>query len=168
MKRVALTAVAFALGLTVSVNGAMGQDKMRDVRDRRPFALESGHVDSRNLIGMRVNTPDGKHVGEIDQLLVNLKDGKVSHVIVGFGGLAGIGERHVVVPWTQVKIQADARKDRVATIDPAILDSAPRYARDASRDRTSAASPPTGAAGDRDRDGVPNRVDRAPNNPDKK
>lgn len=169
MKRVALTTLAVVLGLTVSVNGAVAQDKMRDVKDRAAFTLDSDHLDSKHVIGMKVNTPDGKHVGEIDQLLISLKDGKVSHAIVGLGGFAGIGERHVVVPWTQVKIQAarNDRKDMVATIDRAALDSARRYSRDA-RDRAPAASPATAPAADRDRDGVPNRVDRAPNNPDKK
>jgi sporulation protein YlmC with PRC-barrel domain len=169
MKRVALTALAFALGLTVSVNGAMAQDKMRDVKDRAVFTLDSGHVDSKHVIGMKVKTPDGKHVGEIDQLIINVRDGKVSHAIVGLGGFAGVGERHVVVPWSEVKLQADRndRKDMIAMIDRAALDSARRYSRDV-RDRVPAASPATAPAADRDRDGVPNRIDRAPNNPDKK
>lgn len=168
MKRAALGAMAFALGLAVSVNGADAQDKMRDVKDRPAYTLETGHVDSKYVIGMKVNTPDGKHVGEIDQLIVNTRDGKVSHAIVGLGGFAGVGEQHVVVPWSQVKIQADSkdRKEMVATIDRAALDSARRYSRDA-RDRAPAASPATAPAGDRDRDRVPNKVDRAPNNPNK-
>ncbi len=119
MKRAGLTAVALAFGLAVSVTGADAQDKMREVKDRPAFTLDSGHVDSKHVIGMKVVTPDGKHVGEIDQLIVNVKDGKVSHAIVGLGGLAGVGEQHVVVPWSQVKIHADRndRKDMAATID---------------------------------------------------
>lgn len=167
MKRAVFTALALAFGLAVSVNGAVAADKMRDVKDRAAFTMDSGHLDSKHVIGMKVNTPDGKHVGEIDQLIVNVKDGKVSHAIVGLGGLAGIGEKHIVVPWSQVKISGDraGRKAMAAVIDAAALDSAPRYAGD--RDHATSASPATAPAGDRDRDGTPNKVDRAPNNPNK-
>ena len=165
MKRVALSVVAIAFGLAVSANGAVAEDKMRAVKDRAAFTLESGHVDTKHIIGMKVVGADGKRVGEIDQLIMNPKDGKVSHAIVGLGGLAGVGERHVVVPWSDVKIQG-AGKDMSAMIDRAALDNARRYTRDA-RDTAPAASPATAPARDRDRDGAPNRLDRAPNNPNK-
>ena len=169
MKSVAVAAMALALGLAVAGNGvAADEPKMRDMKDRAAYTLDRGHVDTKHVIGMKVNTPDGKQVGEIDQLIMSVKDGKVSHAVVGLGGVAGVGERHVVVPWSQVKIQtAMDRKDMVATIDRAALDSAPRYSRDA-RDRAPAASPATAPAADRDRDGAPNRMDRAPSQPDKK
>jgi sporulation protein YlmC with PRC-barrel domain len=161
--------MALALGVALAPNGAAADDKMRDVKDRAAFTLERGHVDTKHVIGMKVNTPDGKHVGEIDQLVMNVQDGKVSHAIVGLGGLAGVGERHVVVPWSQVKIQSATqdRKDMVATIDRAALDSAKRYSRDL-RDGSPAASPATAPAADRDRDGTPNRMDRAPSDSTKK
>jgi len=166
MKTSALTAMALALGLAFAANGAVADE--RPMKDRAAFTVDNAHMDSKHLIGMRVNTPDDKNVGEIDHLIVNMRDGKVSHVIVGVGGLAGVGEKHVVVPWSQVKIRHEGRKDKdtVAIIDRANLDRAPRYTR-VDRDRVPAASPSTAPAKDRDRDGVPNRVDRAPNNPNK-
>jgi len=168
MKRAVFTAMALAFGLAASVHGAEAQDKMRDVKDRPAFTWEAGHVDSKKVIGMKVNTPDGKHAGEIDQLIVDAKDGKISHAVVGLGGVAGIGEKHVVVPWSQVKIQAERgdRDDMVATIDRTALDSAKRYTREG-KDRGPAASPATAPSGDKDRDGVRNRSDRAPSNPNK-
>src|SRR5262245_42929426 len=99
-------------------------------------------MDSKHLIGMKVNTPDDKRVGEVDQLIVKTSDGKVSHVVIGLGGFAGVGEQHVVVPWSDVKIRPDGRDRAVAVIDRATLDSAPRFTR-ADRDRAPAASPAT-------------------------
>jgi len=166
MKRAAFAALAFAVGLGVSVNGAVAADKMRDPKDRAAFTMDKSQLDSKHVIGMKVNTPDGKHVGEIDQLIVNVKDGKVSHAVIGLGGLAGVGEQHVAVPWSQVKVQANKndRKDMVAIIDRTTLDGARRYTGE--RDTTSA-SPATAPTGDKDRDGVSNRADRAPSNPNK-
>ena len=158
--------MAFAFAVAAGATGAQAADeKMRDVKDRPAFTMESGQVDTKRVIGMKVTTPDGKHAGEIDQLLVNVRDGKITHAIVGLGGFAGVGERHVVVPWSQVKVQAQGdRRDLVAMIDRATLDSARRYSRDAS---APAASPATAPAADRDRDGTKNKADRAPNNPNK-
>jgi sporulation protein YlmC with PRC-barrel domain len=167
MKTFAVAAVALTFALAFPAGAVLAEEK--PMKDRAAFTVEGDHMDSKHLIGMKVNTPDDKHVGEIDQLVVNTRDGKVSHVIVGLGGLVGVGEHHVVVPWSQVKIRHEGRdRDKdVAVIDRAILDNAPKYVR-TERDRTPAASPSTTNPNrDRDRDGVPDRLDRAPNNPNK-
>ena len=153
-------AVVVALGLTTSA--AIAADK----HDRdRVTMRDGGHVDSKDLIGMRVETMDGKRAGKIDRLLFDRGDGKISHAVVGLGGVAGVGKKQVVVPWSQVRISRDAKKSdkMVAMIDRGTLDSAPRYSARFDRDYVPSASP----GGDRDRDGVPNRVDRAPSNPKK-
>jgi sporulation protein YlmC with PRC-barrel domain len=186
MKKLAVTALAVALAFSGISSAAADSDRARDGKDRardaqgRVWKADAAHVDSNDLIGMKVRTPDGKNAGEIDQLIVNTKDGKVTHAVIGVGGVAGIGERKVVVPWSQLTLARDQkdRDDVIVTIDRAALDRAPRYeSRD--RDRPAAASPatdrdrdrlrdrPAGAAADRDRDGVRDRSDRAPANPNK-
>jgi sporulation protein YlmC with PRC-barrel domain len=172
MKKIALAALALAIGLAGATDGFANSNKARDARDRAAFTVNAGHIDSKHLVGMRVFTADGKHVGEIDHLIVGMKDGRVSHAIVGLGGVAGVGERHVVVPWSRVRIAADPkdpkdRKDMVAMIDRATLDNAQRYTC-VDRIGAPAASPRLAPAGDRDRDGVRNRDDRAPYNPNKR
>jgi sporulation protein YlmC with PRC-barrel domain len=117
------------------------------MKDRTAFSLGGGQMDTRHLVGMRVYTEDGKNAGEIDHLVVDVKSGQVTHAIVGMGGLAGIGERHVVVPWARVRIAADPkdpkdRKDMVAMIERVTLDTAMRYTR-ADRPTAPAASPVT-------------------------
>jgi sporulation protein YlmC with PRC-barrel domain len=159
MKRTALVAIALAVGLTGAVDGyAADKDKV-DRQERAAWRADANHLDSKTVIGMKVRGADGKDLGEVDRLLVNMSDGKVSHAVIGVGGVAGIGERHVVVPWSQIKFGRDDRNNPVATIDRATLESAPRYTADRDRDRVPAASP---ATRDRDRDGVRDRTDRAP------
>jgi sporulation protein YlmC with PRC-barrel domain len=122
-----------------TTTGDMKRDSQRAAWQKPAEAMES-----TKLIGARVKGADGKDVGEIDSLVVS-KDGKVSHVIVGKGGVAGIGETKVVVPWSDVKVGFDRDRDNpVITMDPAALDRAPKYERRAARDdRTPAASPGT-------------------------
>ena len=158
MKRTALTVLAVAVALGVVAPGALAEDK--DRRASMTYAFERGQVDSRHLIGMRVEFPDGKRAGTVDHLIFD-KDRKLSHAVIAKGGFAGIGRKEVVVPWSQLRMRRDDGGKGVAMIDRATLDNAPRYSRD---DRAPAASPATAPSADRDRDGVPNRLDRAPSN----
>jgi sporulation protein YlmC with PRC-barrel domain len=110
---------------------------------RQAWAVPSTSVESRHIVGMTVKSTQGKDVGEIDQLIVNPSDGKITHVVLGRGGLMGVGEQKVVLSWSDLKIQADPdnRNRWVAMTDQAKIDSAPRY--EARRDAPPAASPAT-------------------------
>lgn len=110
---------------------------------RQAWAVPSTSVEGRHIVGMKVKSTQGKDVGEIDQLIVNPSDGKITHVVLGRGGLMGVGEEKVVLSWSDLKIQADPdnRNRWVAMTDQAKIDSAPRY--EARRDAPPAASPAT-------------------------
>jgi sporulation protein YlmC with PRC-barrel domain len=110
---------------------------------RQAWAVPSNAVEAKQVIGMRVKNDQGKDVGEIDQLIVDPADGKITHVVLGRGGMLGVGEQKVVLPWSDVKIQPDAnnRNRWLAMVNQSKIDSAPRY--EARRDGTPAASPST-------------------------
>jgi sporulation protein YlmC with PRC-barrel domain len=114
---------------------------------RETWQKPDGAVDSSKLIGARIKNAEGKDLGEIDGLVVSSTDGKVTHVIVGRGGIAGIGETKVVVPWSDMQMRWDRDRDNiVVSMEQSKLDTAPRYqerraARE--RDRAPAASPGT-------------------------
>lgn len=110
---------------------------------RQAWAAPSTSVESRHIVGMTVKSTQGKDVGEIDQLIVDPSDGKITHVVLGRGGLLGVGEQKVVLAWSDLKIQADPdnRNRWVAMADQTKIDSAPRY--EARRDAPPAASPAT-------------------------
>jgi len=160
MKKLIVTALALTIGL-FAVDGYAGDTKAGAV-----YKMDANHLDSKKVICMRIKGADGKDLGEIDQLIMNMSSGKITHAIVGLGGLAGVGEKHVVVPWSDLKFTRDGDKT-VVTMDRAKLEAAPRFTRDSDRDRVPAASPATAPRGDRDRDGVSNKNDRAPDNPKK-
>ena len=64
-------------------------------------------------------------------------------MVIGLSGVAGVGEKKVVVPWSELKFApvTEAKKNAI-TMDEAKLESAPRYDRTAARsDVAPAASP---------------------------
>jgi len=125
----------------------------------------AGLHETKDIIGTRIKNTAGKDLGEVDQLLID-RNGKVTHVVVGIGGLAGVGEKKVVVPWSDLKFAAVAEgKKNAIVMDEMKLESAPRY------DRTAAAASPRtrpASTKDSDADGKSDRTDKAPLDPTKK
>ncbi|MDF1740907.1 MAG: PRC-barrel domain-containing protein [Verrucomicrobiales bacterium] len=72
-------------------------DKVKKTPTRR--SLEAASLQSAEVFNMQ-----GEEVGNIHQLLVNPKSGKIGHAIVSVGGFLGIGDRLVAVPWKEIKV----------------------------------------------------------------
>jgi sporulation protein YlmC with PRC-barrel domain len=144
VKNFTLATLMAALTLTLALDTAAQQRSAP--AQREAWQMPAGAVESGKLIGARIKNADNKDIGEIDALIVNSADGKITHVVVGKGGIAGIGETKVVVPWSDVTLRAE-RDTVVVSMDQAALDRAPRYERRQAgeRDRTTqpAASPRT-------------------------
>ena len=166
-------AVLFAAPLVVSAQTTRPADRPSGDTKAPAWKADPGLHETKDIIGTRIKNAEGKDLGEVDQLLIDTRTGKVSHVVIGLGGLMGVGEKKVVVPWSEVKFAptADGKKNAVV-MDQAKLESAPRYERRAAVDRSPSASPattpaPKSSVRDSDRDGKPNATDRAPYNPNK-
>jgi sporulation protein YlmC with PRC-barrel domain len=55
------------------------------------------------LIGVNVKNNDGETIGEVDDLIMSSGD-KMLQAILSVGGFLGIGERHVAVPFKDIKV----------------------------------------------------------------
>ena len=77
------------------------------------------------LIGTDAVAADGRKVGTIENLLVS-PNGRVDYVVLEWGGVLGLGQRKVAVPWQDVVLNADSTQ---ATIDMTKeqLEQAQRY-----------------------------------------
>lgn len=58
------------------------------------------------LIGKSVYNPAGDRVGEIDEIVVN-RNSRATGAVVGVGGFLGVGEKKVVVPFDNMRMQGD-------------------------------------------------------------
>jgi sporulation protein YlmC with PRC-barrel domain len=85
-----------------------------------------------NQLDYDVWNGEGDQIGEVDDMVVDLANSRVSYVIVGTGGFLEIGERHVLVPWDSLQLQTEGDDttvgDRYAFIlqtDQETFDNAP-------------------------------------------
>jgi sporulation protein YlmC with PRC-barrel domain len=163
-----LLASFVALLVTAPLVASAQTTRPADPRDTKaPAWKQGGLFETKDIIGTRIKSVDGKDLGEVDQLLID-RNGKVSYVVIGLGGLAGVGENKVVVPWSDLKFASVTEgKKNAITMDAAKLEKAPRYDRSARLDTTPAASPRSPVQ-DSDKDGKSNRTDKAPLDPTKK
>jgi len=61
------------------------------------------------MIGDDVINPNGENLGEIEDFMIDLVNGKVVYAILSFEGVLGIGERLFAVPLSALRMDEDAR-----------------------------------------------------------
>ena len=142
-----LVATLFDLELvwqgTMLVRETMAAEQTTTARSTSPetWKNQQGLREASTILRARVKSTDGREIGEIDQLLIDPRDGRITHAVIGMGGF--LAERQVVVPWSEVRFsgtQPGRRGHSSITIDPEILERAPRYTRRAGRLRGGAAT----------------------------
>jgi sporulation protein YlmC with PRC-barrel domain len=97
-----------------------------------PSEFRAMRVDQ--LVGKSVYNSAGERVGEIDEVVVN-RNSRATAAVVGVGGFLGVGEKKVVVPFDNMRMQGDRivapnlTKDGVNTMQSYQGDNWYRYER---------------------------------------
>ncbi|OJA89808.1 PRC-barrel domain-containing protein [Burkholderia ubonensis] len=61
------------------------------------------------LEGDRVVTADGVYVGRIKEIILDVDSGRVAYAALSTGGLFGIGDRLLAIPWDALTLDAERR-----------------------------------------------------------
>jgi sporulation protein YlmC with PRC-barrel domain len=57
-----------------------------------------------SIIGDKVENPKGENLGKIDNLMVNINDGRIEYAVIEFGSFLGIGGKLFAIPFTELQI----------------------------------------------------------------
>ncbi len=60
------------------------------------------------VTGMKVKNPDQEELGTIDELVININDGKVRYAALSFGGVLGVGDKLFAIPWDALQFKQNA------------------------------------------------------------
>jgi sporulation protein YlmC with PRC-barrel domain len=68
-----------------------------------PSSQQQGQMRTSELIGSTVRDSQGKEIGEIEDVVLDLQRSRVHAAVLSFGGIMGIGEKHFAFPVGQLK-----------------------------------------------------------------
>ena len=78
------------------------------------------------LIGEKVYNPEGIELGDIKDIMLDVKAGSIAYVVLSFGGFLGIADKLFAVPWTSLEPD-DVYKRFILDVDKERLESAPGF-----------------------------------------
>jgi PRC-barrel domain len=116
-------------------HGFGGNDRLSRVLQDFPgrsFCMAMDDRETGNLIGSdkvegtAVYGADDNKVGSIERVMIDKISGRVSYVVLGFGGFLGLGNDHYPLPWQSLKY--DTRLGGYVTgVTAKQLEGAPKY-----------------------------------------
>lgn len=67
-----------------------------------------GASKATSLIGKPVKNSEGKDLGDIQDLVINWRDGGfVEYAVLSFGGVFGVGDKYFAIPWEAMALSDD-------------------------------------------------------------
>jgi sporulation protein YlmC with PRC-barrel domain len=81
------------------------------------------------LSGDAVRNMADEKLGTVDEIMLDVESGRVSYVVVSFGGVLGIGDKLFAIPWNAFTIDED-RKCFVLDFAKERLENAPGFDKD--------------------------------------
>jgi sporulation protein YlmC with PRC-barrel domain len=91
-------------------------------------------VSSNDVQGTEVYGTDGKHVGEVDHLIIDKMSGRVGYAVISFGGFMGLGHSHYPIPWSALSYDTSLGGFRTSITEQQLKDM-PQFSDDSWQDR---------------------------------
>jgi hypothetical protein len=98
----------------------------QNAMDRKEFGNLIG---SDKVEGTAVYGADDRKIGAVERVMIDKISGRVSYVVLGFGGFLGLGNDHYPLPWQSLKYDTRLGGYRVGVTESQ-LRGAPKYSDD--------------------------------------
>ena len=92
--------------------------------ERTPTVLSA-----TTLIGDDVRNRQGEDLGDVTDIVLDLRNGRVAYAVLDFGGFLGMGNKLFAVPWKAMTLDTE-NKCFVLDIDRTRLENAPGFPKD--------------------------------------
>ncbi|MFN7784685.1 MAG: PRC-barrel domain-containing protein [Lysobacterales bacterium] len=83
---------------------------------------------AETLIGNDVYNGAGEHLGDVKEIMLDMRSGRVSYAVLSFGGFLGMGEKLFAVPWEALRLDTQEKRF-VLDVSKSKLESAPGFDR---------------------------------------
>lgn len=102
-------------------------------RDAYGMYVDKGHkgpgpelMGADTLIGDHVHNLQNEHLGEIKEIMLDMRSGKIAYAVMSSGGVLSIGEKLFAVPWEALKLDTEHKRFTL-DIEKERIDNAPGF-----------------------------------------
>ncbi|MBK5966279.1 photosystem reaction center subunit H [Thiocystis minor] len=81
------------------------------------------------LVGNDVHNQSDEKLGDVKEIMLDMRSGKVAYAVLSFGGFLGMGEKLFAVPWSALTLDTE-NKCFVLNVDKERLENAPGFDKD--------------------------------------
>jgi sporulation protein YlmC with PRC-barrel domain len=74
----------------------------------------SGFLRASKIQGEKVVNRDNDTLGKIEDIMIDLQDGRIAYAVISHGGVIGIGSKHIPIPWQAFSLRT---RDRAFVVD---------------------------------------------------
>jgi len=86
-------------------------------------------LSASTLTGDRVVNTKGEDVGTIDEIMIDVPNGRVAYAVLSFGGFLGLGDKLFAIPWNHLALDED-NQVFILNVDRETLKRAPGFDKD--------------------------------------
>lgn len=84
---------------------------------------------AKTLLGEDVVSMREENLGDIKEIMLDMRTGKVAYAVLAFGGLLGLGEKLFAVPWQALRLDT-TNKRFILNVEKDQLANAPGFDKD--------------------------------------
>ena len=81
------------------------------------------------VAGTSVYNNAGEKLGDVEDVMIDKRSGRIAYAVLSFGGFLGLGDKHYPVPWSTMTYDPGLGGYRV-NLDRKMLEGAPAYSGD--------------------------------------
>ena len=86
-------------------------------------------LSATSLIGDKVKNSSGDDLGNIEEIMLDTNNGRISYAVLSFGGFLGMGDKLFAVPWNALNLNTDDKCFRL-NVSKERLENAPGFDKD--------------------------------------
>jgi len=103
--------------------------RKQQIAGAKPVTSTNASFRSDELLGTDVRNAQDEALGSVEDLVISPQTGKIAYLVIARGGIFGIDEKYVPVPWSDFKVTSNAN---LLVLDTAktTLDAAPLVSHD--------------------------------------
>jgi len=76
-----------------------------------------------------VCNPQGEKLGDIKDVMIDVRSGRIAYAVLSFGGFLGIGDKLFAIPWSMLTVDA-SRKELILNVTKEQLEKAEGFDKD--------------------------------------